>query len=179
MTRAAVTMKFLKDVDMSAFDALKKRIEGDGRVVNVGIPASAKEADGTPVAMIAAVQEFGNPALGIPERSFLRAGVRTNAGDFVQLNRINLVRILQGNMTYDQALGQLGAMAAGRVKQNIRDGSYAPLKAATVAARKRRLSSGYRAALAKKKGAPIEMDKPLIDSGQMWQSITFEIGPGK
>jgi hypothetical protein len=38
------------------------------------------------------------------------------------------------------------------------------------------LSTGYRKALAKKKGAPIALDKPLIDSGQFWASINFELG---
>ena len=159
MTRAGVTMKFLKDVDMRAFDALKKRIEGDGRVVNVGIPTSAKEEDGTPVAMIAAVQEFGSPERGIPERSFLRSGVKVHGNDFVQLNRRNLAAVLNGTMTFDTALGQLGAFAAGKVKQQIKDATFAPLKQETI----------------DRKGST----KPLIDTGQMWQSITYELGNRK
>ncbi len=153
---ASVSVKVLKDIDPKALDRLRQRLIGKNRVVNVGVPEGKKESDGTPVAMIAAVHEFGSPSQGIPERSFLRASVQRNRQKYVRLNRINLVKMLHGQMSAEQALGQLGEMAKGDVQTEIRSGDFAPLKAATI---KRKDSS-----------------RPLIDTGQMVQSIAWELG---
>lgn len=153
---ASVSVKVLKDLDPKALDRLRQRLVGDNRVVNVGVPEGKREEDGTPVAMIAAVHEFGSPSQGIPERSFLRVAVQRNRQKYVRLNRINLVKMLRGQATVDQALGQLGEMAKGDVQTEIRSGDFAPLKPATI----------------KRKGS----SRPLIDTGQMVQSIAWELG---
>lgn len=153
-----VTTKLIKDVDLRVFDELKRRLIGE-RVVKVGFPQGKTEADGTPVALIAATHEFGSPERGIPERSFLRSGMRENQEKYVRLNKVNLVRILRGQLTSEQALGQLGEMAKGDVQQKIRSGDFTPLKPSTV----------------DRKGS----SKPLIDTGQMVQSVSYELGEGE
>lgn len=153
---ASVSVKVLKDIDPKALDRLRQRLVGDNRVVNVGVPEGKREEDGTPVAMIAAVHEFGSPSQGIPERPFLRVAVQRNRQKYVRLNRINLVKMLRGQATVEQSLGQLGEMAKGDVQTEIRSGVFTPLKEATK----------------KRKGS----DKPLIDTGQMVQSIAWELG---
>lgn len=153
-----VTTRLIKDVDLRVFDELKRRLIGE-RVVKIGFPQGKTEADGTPVALIAATHEFGSPERGIPERSFLRSGMRENQEKYVRLNKVNLVRILRGQLTSDQALGQLGEMAKGDVQQKIRSGDFAPLKQATM----------------DRKGS----SKPLIDTGQMVQSVSCELGEGE
>ncbi len=153
---ASVSVKVLKDIDLKDLDRLRQRLVGDNRVVNVGVPEGKREEDGTPVAMIAAVHEFGSPSQGIPERPFLRVAVQRNRQKYVRLNRINLVKMLRGQATVDQALGQLGEMAKGDVQTEIRSGVFTPLKEAT---KKRKGSS-----------------RPLIDTGQMVQSIAWELG---
>lgn len=153
---ASVSMKVLKDIDPKLIDKLKQRLVGNNRAVNVGIPEGPKEEDGTPVAMIAAVHEYGSPTQGIPERPFLRVAVQRNRLKYVRLNRINLVKMLRGQMDADQALGQLGEMAKGDVQVEIRNGEFTPLKPATI----------------KRKGS----SRPLIDTGQMVQSIAWELG---
>ena len=152
----AVTSKLVKDIDMTVFDELKKRLVGDGKVVHVGIPQGPKETDGTPVAMIAAVHEYGSPSQGIPERPFLRVAIYKNRNKYVRLNRINLVKMMRGQMQMEQALGLLGEMAKGDVVTEIKSGDFAPLKAATI----------------KRKGS----SRPLIDTGQMVQSMQWELG---
>ena len=152
----AVTSKLVKDIDMTVFDELKRRLGGADKVVNVGVPEGKKEEDGTPVAMVAAVHEYGSPSQGIPERPFLRVAVQKNRIKYVRLNRINLVKMLRGQATVEQALGQLGEMAKGDVQTEIRSGDFAPLKPATI----------------KRKGS----SRPLIDTGQMVQSIQWELG---
>lgn len=153
---ASVSVKVLKDIDPKAIDKLKQRLVGENKVVNVGIPQGAREEDGTPVAMVAAVHEYGSPSQGIPERPFLRVAVQKNRIKYVRLNRINLVKMLRGQMSIEQALGQLGEMAKGDVQTEIRSGDFAPLKPATI----------------KRKGS----SRPLIDTGQMVQSIAWELG---
>lgn len=152
---ARVTTRVLKDIDPKKLDELRKRLVGN-LVVRVGIPAGKHEEDGTPVAMIAAVHEFGSPEQGIPERPFLRITPVKQRMKYARLNRINLVKMLRGQMAVETALGQLGEMAKGDVQQEIRNGNFAPLKAETI----------------RRKGS----SKPLIDSGQMIQSVSWELG---
>lgn len=153
---ARVTSRVLKDIDPKALDKLRQRLVGDNKVVHVGIPEGKHEEDGTPVAMIAAVHEFGSPSQEIPERPFLRITPVKHREKYVRLNRINLVKMLRGQTTVENALGQLGEMAKGDVQQEIRNGNFAPLKAETI----------------RRKGS----SRPLIDSGQMVQSVSWELG---
>ena len=177
---ASVSVKVLKDIDPKALDRLRQRLVGDNRVVNVGVPEGKREEDGTPVAMIAAVHEFGSPSQGIPERPFLRVAVQKNRMKYVRLNRINLVKMLRGQMGMEQALGDLGAMAQGDVVAEIKAGDFQALDPKTIKARERSRSSGYNQSVkrkaAAKKDAAGPIDRPLIDSGQMVQSIAWELG---
>lgn len=125
--------------------------------VEIGVPASASQ-DGTSLAMIAAVHEFGSADGRIPERSFLRPGINDNLERFRRLNFENLKRVAAGGMSLTNALGRLGEAGAAAVKLQITNGSYVSLKPATI---KRKRSS-----------------KPLIDSGQLRQSITYRIAKG-
>jgi hypothetical protein len=113
--------------------------------------SSSPEA--TALAMVAAVHEFGYPEGGIPERSFLRSGIHEGIPKFNRLNEANLRAGVLGGKTIEESLDMLGVVAAGEVKRKIRNGPFAPLKPATIA----------------RKGS----SKPLIDSGQLIQSITF------
>lgn len=172
-----ITARLLKDISPSTFAELKKRVAVDQKYVKVGIPSSKKEKDGTSLAMIGLVNEFGSPEKNIPERPFLRPGARKGKPDFIRLNRVNLVKMLRKQMSIDVGLGQLGNMAAGKVKQEIRNGEFVPLAAATIRARQRRLSPKYRAKLEAKLGHPLNLDEPLIDSGNLIQSVTYQIVP--
>jgi hypothetical protein len=149
-----MTAKIIKDFDGKFLDRLKAALTGKReRVVNVGFPASAKELDGTSTAFIAAVHEFGSEH--VPERSFMRTSLEANRNKRKALNEQNLKKVLNGGITIDAALGQLGLMASSDIKEQIKNGSFAPLKEATI----------------KRKGS----SKPLIDTGQMRQSVTYEL----
>lgn len=174
MTKGA-WVKVLKDIDPRKIEALRDRLERRVRVL-VGYPDGKSEADGTPVALVAATHEFGSPSQGIPERPTLRPGIQRKMPQLVRLNRINLIKVLRGQMTMRDALGQLGNMAVGAVKEEIDKGNHAPLAPATIARRRAKRSKGWNAKLDKaaaKSGGTI--DRPLIDSGQMRQSVTYII----
>lgn len=117
--------------------------------------ATGGVGEAIPLAMIAAVHEFGCPERNIPERSFLRAGIRRGTPKFRLLNVDSLKKVLRGEMTIEQALDKLGVVAAGEVKREFVVGTFAPLKQAT---KDRKGSS-----------------RPLIDTGQLRQSITHQI----
>lgn len=153
---AGVNARIIKDFDPRKLDDLLKRLGGPA-TVNVGFPATGeqhRESEGMSVAEVAAVHEFGS--LNMPERSFLRAGIRKNLKAYHQLNKKTLRQVLLGRMTLVHALGLLGEQAKSDVQTEITDGDFAPLSEATI----------------KRKGS----SKPLIDSGQMRQSVAWEYG---
>ncbi|SEO76391.1 hypothetical protein SAMN02800692_1995 [Luteibacter sp. UNC138MFCol5.1] len=149
----------LRDIDPKKFEALTRRFaELAGHSVMVGIPeAENGRTDEGEIgsAGILAVHEFGAPEMGIPERSVVRRSIRENVGKYRKLNLQNLRKVVRGEMSVAQALGILGAVAAGDVQLTIRNADLAPLKPETI----------------RRKGS----SKPLIDTGQVIQSITFEV----
>ena len=171
-----ITSKITKDVSSQTFAKLKLRAQVDRKFTKVGIPGTAKEPDdGTPLALIGLVMEFGSPEKGIPERPSLIPATRKGRPDFVKLNKFNLKKILRGETTLEKSLDQLGLMAVGKVQKEILNGEYVPLKEATIEARKRALSGGYKGNLAKIKGAPITLDKPLIWTGNFIKAFVHEL----
>lgn len=160
----------IRDTHGRGLDALLARFAPGKHIVKVGIPAGipkeervsagsaeTKEAD-VSLAYTAAVNEFGSEEAGIPERPAFRTGLRKGARNRVRLNRINLVRISRGELTLPQALGQLGAMGVGQIVNEINNGHYAPNAESTIA----------------KKGS----DRPLKDTGQEAQAITWVVPEG-
>ncbi len=135
-------------------DELVRRMKDRGGAVLVGVPAGA-ESQGQPLVQVGAVHEFGSPARGIPERSFLRSTMAERRANFVRLNRKNLRLLVRGETDEARALGELGEYATGQVKRRFVVGPFVPLKASTIA----------------RKGS----SKPLIDTGALRQSIAWEI----
>jgi hypothetical protein len=181
MARFKITAKIIKDIDAQTFAKLKIRAAVDKKYTKVGIPGTAKEPDeGTPLALIGLVMEFGSPAKGIPERPSLLPATRKGKPDFIRLNKRNLQKILRDETTLDKSLAQLGAMAVGKVVHEILTGDFKPLQPSTIAARKRRLSQGYQQSLATRQGKPLQLDKPLVDTGNFVASFTHqEVDKGK
>ena len=135
--------------------AIVDKLKAEKVRVLVGIPIGVTEANGESVAVIAAKNEFGLADQYMPERPFLRIGVQNSSAKYAALSAKQLPNVLAGTITIDDLLGMLGAMAAGSVQKQIRHGSYMRNSPSTIAM----------------KGS----DKPLIDSGQMLQSITWVI----
>ena len=119
--------------------------------------------DGTPVAYIAAIQEFGHAGGNIPSRPFFRNAVKAREGVWIQAMRKLVLAATEGRLTGEQALNQMGLMQAGDVKDSINDGQYDPLKQSTLDAKQR-----------KKRTAGVS-DKPLIDTGRMLQSVKYVV----
>ena len=123
-----------------------------GAVVKVGFLENATYPDGTKVALIAAIQDFGAPSVGIPPRPFFRNMIADKKGEWPAA----LERLLEAN-DYDaeRALALMGEGIAGQLRQSIVDTNDPPLKPATIA----------------RKGS----SKPLIDTGHMLASVDYEV----
>lgn len=144
-----------------AWGELVRRVAAmDSWAVKVGVLKSGggdQPTEGGEITMIglAITHEFG---LGVPERSFLRASIRERIAD-VRDVQIKLVRrIYAGEIEAPDALEILGAFLVGVVQDFIvnhpLDGDWA-LAPSTIEA----------------KGS----DRPLVDTGRLLQSITFEV----
>ena len=132
---------------------LKKRFKGVSRV-KVGLPKdSLPYPDGTSVIDVGLWNEFGT--VNIPERSWLRPGIRKNIKKYKRINKQLLKKVTQGSLTMKKALNKLGAIAAGDVKENITSIRKPSNKPATV----RQKKSG----------------NPLIDTGHMRSQVTYEV----
>jgi hypothetical protein len=106
---------------------------------------------------IALVHEYGSPKQGIPERSFIRRTWDAKRKDYVALVKQLLPAVIRGNMDAKRALGIVGAKASADIKNTVTQGPHIPppLKEATIA----------------RKGS----DRPLVDTGQLVNSVTWAV----
>jgi len=120
--------------------------------LRVGFLAKSTYPNGTPVAMIAAIQNFGAPSRGIPPRPFFSNMVKSKRGEWPKA----ISGLLKDN-DYDavKALDVAGAAIGGQLRQSIIDTNEPPLAPSTI----------------KRKGH----SKPLIDSAMMINSIDHEV----
>ena len=139
----------------SAMRELAAKVEKPASV-KVGFLSGATYPAGTPVAMIAAINEFGAPSRGQPPRPFMRNAVAKYSKEWPAA----VAGFLKSN-GYDaaRALDLLGAEIAGQVRQSIVDLVSPPLAESTIRAK------GF--------------DKPLIGGGptggHMLGSVNHEV----
>lgn len=121
-----------------------------GKTLRVGFLENATYPDGTPVAMIAAIQDLGSG--DIPPRPFFRNMIAAKSGEWPKA----LGDLLKDN-DYDsaKALEEMGHGIKGQLQQSIRDTNSPPLAASTIA----------------RKGHA----KPLIDTTLMISRVDFEV----
>ena len=106
------------------------------------------------IADIAYWNEFG---LGVPERSFIRAWFDEASAENRAALKNALALVLRGEKTIEEALTLVGLRFVGKMQQRISKGVEPPNAASTI----------------KAKGS----SKPLIDTGQLRQSLTFLVTP--
>jgi hypothetical protein len=128
------------------------RMLGPSRQLKVGFLSTATYPDGKPVAMIAAIQNFGAPRAGIPPRPFFSDMVRKKSPEWPAAIGALLVR-----HKYDAArvMQITGEAIAGQLRQSIIETNEPPLAESTV----------------KRKG----FSKPLVHTGFMLNSVDYEI----
>ena len=103
-----------------------------GAELRVGFLEGALYPDGTPVAMVAAIQEFGAPRAGIPPRPFFRRMIAADSGGWAPVVADQLKKT-----SYDATatLDRLGALIKGQLQQSINDLTVPPLSPVTLMVR--------------------------------------------
>lgn len=120
--------------------------------VRVGFLSDATYPDGTSVAMVAAIQDFGAPRAGIPPRPFFRNMIAAKSKDWPEaVGRL----LIANNFDAQRTLEQAGEAIAGQLRQSIHDTNSPPLKPATIRGK------GFA--------------KPLIDTSVMINSVSSEV----
>ena len=151
-----------KNLDDAVWRTLRRKLllASDAHV-RVGVLGSkggdAAVDGGFTVVELAAVHEFGSPANGIPERSFIRRTMADKADELGKVcARLAEKVVTDKAMTVGRALDTLGAYASAQVKKTITVGRLLePNAPSTIAA----------------KGS----DRPLVDTGRLVQSITWQV----
>lgn len=147
----------MKDVDKGYRKLVKMIAESGQGEISVGIQAAegdeeAKNNPGKTILDIATYNEFG---LGVPERSFIRAWFDSHAAQNNRAIAAILKQVYKGKISLEQGLERLGLFFVGSMQKRISDGIEPPNAASTI----------------KRKGS----SKPLIDTGQLRSSITYQI----
>lgn len=145
-------------------------------VVTIGVHGDAPhptDDDGKalPITMpeLAAVHEFGAPERHIPERSFLRAAMAKDAQHILDDLRLKLDDVINGTMSPQKLATRGGVLILGAVREVISAGIRPELAEVTKASRDKKASHGG--------GLVANVGKytPLVDSGQLWQSLVFRV----
>lgn len=145
-------------VKASGGDAWQAKLDAIGdklmtaRGVKVGFLENAKYPDGKPVALIAAIQEFGAPNKNIPPRPYFRGMIAEKRNEWP----LAIARLFIANK-YDAraTLAQTGAAIKGQLQEAISKFAGTPLSPRTIA----------------KKGHA----KQLVDTGHMLRSVDYEV----
>lgn len=132
--------------------AVNKILEGANKAssVAIGFQNGAQEDDGTSVALVAALNEYGGK--NRPPRPFFRIAIEKNKTKWPR----NLATALKNN-GYDASisLGLLGAEIKGEIEDSIKELIAPPLAQSTI----------------DRKG----FSKPLIDTGTMLRNVTSQV----
>lgn len=127
--------------------------------VDVGIQADAGTDDeGNPIIVRAVANEFGTKR-GIPERSFVRSAFDEQQAKLNTLKKRLVSGVIAGKLSPERAAGLLGQQHEKDIKDKIRSITSPALSPATIA----------------RKGS----SKPLIDTGQMINSVRYVVGESK
>lgn len=144
--------------------------------VDVGWFPSARYNDekSTPVASVAEENEYGNPAKNIPARPFLRPAISNYQKDWNEIGKRGLKAVLNGKSTVTQVLDNLGQRIVGDIQHSISKVYEPVLSEVTINARLERRTHKGRL----NKTQAVSITKPLIDTGHMQATVSYEIQGG-
>jgi hypothetical protein len=179
---------------MAAFKGGKKLEEKLGAIakaigkkatLRVGFLEGAKYPDGTPVAMVAAIQEFGAPRARIPPRPYFRTMIREKRSEWAAGLAIQL---REAGYDVAKALARMGDAIKGQLQRSIRDVTSPPLSPVTLMLRKwfpsdhspitGRIVGAAARAVAAGESSEGASTKPLVWTGHLLNSVDSEVKEG-
>jgi hypothetical protein len=157
--RLSLSAKVLRSNE-GAISRMIDRVRGmDDKRIFVGVPkgkmALGQNGHLVDISMIAAVMNYGSVSRNIPARPFIEPSINQNLQKYKRLMGHEAKGILVSNTKLHIALQHVGMVMAADVQDYMLSGSFKPLAAATI----------------KAKGS----SKPLIDTGQLRQAITYKV----
>lgn len=168
MAMGSVTIKREKGINLQrVINSL------EDKYVKVGWFPSARYDDehSTPVAAIAAQNEYGNPNKNIPARPFIAPAIAHNSKKWSGISKRGVKALLAGTTTVDAVLQLIGRAAVEDIQYSISQVYSPTLKKSTIEARLARRSHPGR--LNKTQARTIT--KPLIDTGHMQATVSYEL----
>ena len=175
----------LAKIEAKLADITKRLSEFDGQVAKIGWFESAKYEDGTPVAYVASIQEYGAPAAAIPPRPFFIPTIEEKKEEWSNSVAKGAKAVIAGRRSATQVLEAVGLKAAGDVRYTISQVRSPPLSKITLLLRKWRRegrkitgktvgeAADAVAANADVSGVP---SQPLNDTGYMITTLTSVVG---
>ena len=127
-------------------------IKAGGMRVRVGVMDGVGEGT-SELAEIATIHEWGAPRANIPQRSFVGATAHERHAELAAVMARVVRALIARKLDERRGLEIVGAWTANAIKARIVSGPFVPLKPRTIA----------------RKGS----DKPLIDTGQLKNSVSF------
>lgn len=136
--------------------------------MKVGIVEHQHYDDGTPVAYVAAIHEYGSPSNNIPPRPFFRPTVVAQKKNWAGIGK----QILQNGGTVEDMLDSVGSSAAGDIFETISNIDSPPLALSTKKARNRKAHQQTDEHKKNKKKPKAISIKPLEDTKFLIHSIS-------
>lgn len=172
------------------FDTLISKLkELDDKALKIGWFKTAKYESGTPVAYVAAIQEFGSAKNSIPPRPFMRPTYIAKKKDWLDVAARGARAMLRGSETAESVLDKIGFQAEGDIAKTISEVTAPPLSNITLQLRRWRMDGrvitgktvGEAAREVAKPGwkKPNVSDKPLVDTGVLLATLTHVVEDDK
>ena len=173
----------MKQSNNNVFAVLQAKLNSiAGSQGKVGWFENAKYEDGTPVAGVAMLQEYGSAKMNIPPRSFMRITVAEKQKNWGELAASGANAILKGNETPASVLAKLTIQAQNDVSEKISSITAPPLSQITLGARKyrqegKKVTGATIGQIARElKAGTLDVSgvstKPLEDTGYMSATLT-------
>lgn len=134
--------------------------------VKVGWFETSKYEDGTQVAYVASIHEYGFAPKNIPPRLGLRQMQVDKKQSWAETSLNAAKAVIRGKPALDM-LEAIGGLVEGHVREQIKSVTEPPLKPATIAARARKTASGE---------VTKSLTKPLNDTGYLMATVTHVVG---
>lgn len=145
----------------------------DSKAVKIGWFPSARydNDENTPVAEVAAQNEFGNPNKNIPARPFIRPAIARDSKNWASIGSRGMKALLANKTTVNAILTNIGERAVQDIQYSISQVYSPALSPVTIEARLARRN--HRGKLNRTQARTIT--KPLIDTSHMRDTVSFEL----